>query len=130
MQIQTDKLALICRTVSGHASKFAIDGITPEQLSEVLTAQGIKHRVLDVNDPAAFDDKLPTVISGVEDISQTNFACMLSSLTNLRFRNVLFFPTKKWFEAEEGEIQSWFRFSEVDRLRFRDRVTVADLEGF
>lgn len=130
MQVNAETFAKLMRRSSGQAMKIAVDGVTPEDISSVLTAQGIAHRVLDAQDPAVFDDKMVTVVSGMENLSQTYMACLVSEMDGLRFREILIFPTKKWFEAEECELTFWDRMEPTMRSKFSSRVTVIDIEGF
>lgn len=128
--ITAANLAKLCQRVSGHAIKIAIDGATPEDISKVLVNQNVLHRVADANDPTVFDDKMPTIVTGVEDLSETGFVCFISKMDNLRFRDVLIFPTRLWFEAEECELSFGQRMNPIVIEKFRNRVAVLDLEGF
>lgn len=130
MQVNAETLAKLTRRCSGQAMKIAIDGATPQDISTVLTGQGVIHRVIDAQDPTVFDDKGPTIVTGMENLSQTAMACLVSQMDGLRFREVLIFPTKKWFEAEECELTYWDRMDPTMREKFRNRVTVIDIEGF
>jgi hypothetical protein len=130
--INAKVLQKISDTASGHAMQIAIDGAKPEDISKALGS--VPHRVLDCNDDALFDDKMATVVSGMEELSPTGFACFVSrfsqALFTLRFRNILIFPTKTWFEAEECELTAWERWNEADCAKFKTRISMVDLEGF
>lgn len=130
VDITAAQLAKLSATCSGHALKLAVDGTTPQDISKALDSQEVKHRVLDAQDINILDDKLATVVSGMEKLSQTEFVCFVSKMDSLRFRNILIFPTKLWFEAEECELTFWDRMLPEMREKFRNRVTCMDLEGF
>lgn len=132
-QITAEILQRLSQTVSGHSMQVAIDGTTPEDISKALGE--VKHRILDVNDPNLFDDKMATIVSGMEELSPTGFSCFVSrfshAIDTLRFRNIMIFPTKKWFEAEECELMAWDRWDNpISKNRFRNRLSLMDLEGF
>jgi hypothetical protein len=130
MQVRRENFGKLCRRVSGHAAKVAIDFATPQDVSQVLDDLNIKHRVLDAQDPAVFDDKMPTIVSGMENLSATGLACLISHMDGLRFRDILVFPTKSWFEAQEGELTFWDRVNPAMREKVRNRLYIVDLEGF
>lgn len=130
VMISAASLAKICARCSGHAMRVAIDGATPEDIAKVLKEQGIEARVLDAQDPKVFDDKGPTIVSGMENLSQTAFACLISQMNSLRFREILLFPTKLWFQAEEGELTFWERMTDNAKAKFLSEITAVDVEGF
>jgi hypothetical protein len=130
LKITSEILAKISQPVSGHAMKVAIDGTTPEDISKTFNNQGVTHRVLDAQDAAVFDDKAPTIVSGLENLSPTAFACFVSQMDSLRFRNILIFPTKNLFTAEECELTFNDRMGQTMMSKFKSRVQVMDLEGF
>lgn len=85
-------LARLCRAHSGQAGKYATRGATAQEVSDILTAAGGQHRVLDIGDPKVFDDKMPTVVSGIEHLQLWQLDQLVDSISNVRFRNILIFP--------------------------------------
>ena len=128
MKITAEQLRNMSKICSGMAIKLAIDGATAEQISAEYG--DVAHRIVDVEDPKVFDDKMPTIVTGLEKLSQTAMVCMLSNMDSLRFRNILVFPTRTWFEAEVCELAAWDRWDEISRKRIDDRLFVADLENY
>ena len=130
VQIGAQALAKISQRCSGHAMKIAIDGATGQDISKVLESQGVIHRVEDASGLNVLSDSMATIVTGIEDMSQTAFACFVSHMDSLRFRNILIFPTKPWFEAGECELTFYDRMGAIMMEKFKDRITVLDLEGF
>lgn len=120
-------LAKLCRPHSGQAAKYAIDNATPKTIEDMLLIQGAPVRLMDASDLAALDDKLATVITGLENFSEQQMKDFLNQLVYLRFRNLLIFPTKLWFQGEET---AWDRWGESVRERLKNAVTMLDLEEF
>lgn len=96
----------------------------------MLTAQGVKARIEDASSVNVLSDSMATIVTGIEDMSQTAFACFVSHMDTLRFRNILIFPTKPWYQAEECELNFSERMGATMMAKFKDRVTVIGLEGF
>ena len=130
VMIGPQALAKISQRCSGQAMKVAIDGADALDIAKVLTQQGVTARIEDASSMNVLSDSMATIVTGLEDMSQTAFACFISHMDSLRFRNILIFPTKAWFESEECELNFSDRMGPAMMAKFKDRLTVIDLEGF
>lgn len=92
MSSEIKNLARLCRSHSGQAGKYATRGATAQEVSDMLTSEGGQHRVLDIGDPRVFDDKMPTVVGGIEHLQLWQLDQLVDSISNVRFRNILIFP--------------------------------------
>lgn len=119
-------LEIVTKQYSGTSMFMAVNGKDEDDIVELLG--DIPHRVIDAMDAKALDDKMLTVIKGIEELSQTEFACFVSQMESLRFRNVVILPTKKWFRSEPFQLCAWIRFLTDTKEKFRKMVHVIDLE--
>jgi hypothetical protein len=130
MKVNAEALAKICKTCSGHAMKIEIIHASPQEISDLLSSQNCEHRVEDSRSDAVFDDKMATVVTGVENLSHVEFTSFIAQMDSLRFRNILIFPTKQWCKADGNHVSFWDRMGPTLRAKFSHRVTQIDLEGF
>jgi hypothetical protein len=120
-------LQQLANRCSGHAMKIIIPNATTEQISKALGDK--PHRILNAVDPAALDDKMPTIVTGCDDMSRTEFNCFISKMESLRFRDVLIFPTKTWAEPEDFyTIPFWDKIGNVMKAVFSNRCAHMELE--
>ena len=128
VSITPDILQRISATCSGHAMKINITNAT---LEDVMAAMGdVPFRLADAGIPDALDDKLATIVTGCEDMSHTEFVCFVSAMDQLRFRNILIFPTQVWkTPVDQFAIPFWDRMGTIMEKKFRDRVSIMTLEG-
>lgn len=114
-------LEKISATCSGHAMMVNITNATATEVSAAMLS--VKHRTLDASDPAVFDDKMATIVVGVDKLSSTEYYRFIFEMDKLRFRNILIFPTKTWRESTEANpIPFWDRMGTIMECKTRSRL--------
>ena len=122
-KITPEILQKISQRCSGHAMKIFI----PSTAGQIAAAMGSHHfRVVDAsngNSEKALDDTEPTIVTGCEEMSHTEFVCFVSQMQGLRFRNILIFPTARWTKPEfEDQIPFWDRMGTIMQAKFTGAV--------
>jgi hypothetical protein len=125
--ITPEILRKISATCSGHAMKIFIPNATVDQIAEALN--GINWRIVNGQDPEALRDRCATIVTGCENMSHTEFVCFVGQMDELRFRNILIFPTLTWRHPEdEFTIPFWDKMGTIMNQKFMSRVQQIMLE--
>jgi hypothetical protein len=126
-RITPEILQKISASCSGQAMKIRIGNVG---LEDIKTAMGeMIFQTKDAQDPTVFDDKFPTIVTGVDQLSHTAFVCFVSEMDNLRFRNILIFPTLEWrHPADDTEVPFWDRMGNIMEQKFCNRTQEIELD--